>query len=457
MHAARATVPRMSERPKASRWRKTGIVALLLVGWLLVTLGVVGVYLQRSLYNSDVFASRVSAVISEPDVQNAVATQLTTAIVERVPKAAIARPLIQSAALTIVTQPAFKNILTQALVRFQKILVDPNTASLVFKIEGAPQMIQEALNGIDPKLAEAVSGAAATELAKIPNPGPAFRLIQIGAQVGPIAWGVILLGLIFGGVASFVSPDRRRGLITSLVVLAAAGLGLVLILALARIGLVTATASQPVLSEGLGGAFEGLFGELRRVAYWIGAIGLVASVIVWSLRFTLPVASSAAARARESASGAIGTAGEKAGSALSSASESASGALASASESTTDALTAGSAAVAATSSTAVGAVEHRRVEAQDLMVVIRSGLQRLFVPATTNQGRLIQGGVTLIIGLLILFAWSIVIDVIVFALGLGLLALALNRILLVIFSHRAQRALAAEQQTAVGAGSSTNA
>ena len=91
------------------------------------------------------------------------------------------------------------------------------------------------------------------------------------------------------------------------------------------------------------------------------------------------------------------------------------------------------------------------------MVVIRSGLQRLFVPATTNQGRLIQGGVTLIIGLLILFAWSIVIDVIVFALGLGLLALALNRILLVIFSHRAQRALAAEQQTAVGAGSSTNA
>ena len=46
---------------------------------------------------------------------------------------------------------------------------------------------------------------------------------------------------------------------------------------------------------------------------------------------------------------------------------------------------------------------------------------------------------------------------IVFALGLGLLALALNRILLVIFSHRAQRALAAEQQTAVGAGSSTDA
>ena len=72
----------MTERPEASRWRKTGIVALLFVGWLLVTLGVVGVYLQRSLYNSDAFASRVSAVISEPGVQTAVATQLTTAIVE---------------------------------------------------------------------------------------------------------------------------------------------------------------------------------------------------------------------------------------------------------------------------------------------------------------------------------------------------------------------------------------
>ena len=445
MQAAPATVPPMTERPKASRWRKTGIVALLFVGWLLVTLGVVGVYLQRSLYNSDAFASRVSAVISEPDVQNAVATQLTTAIVERVPKAAIARPLIQSAAMTIVTEPAFKNILTQALVRFQKVLVDPNTASLVFKVEGAPQMIQEALSGIDPQLAAAVSEAAATELAKIPNPGPAFRLIQIGAQVGPIAWGVILLGLILGGVASFVSPNRRRGLITSLVVLAAAGLGLVLILALARIGLVTATASQPVLSEALGGAFQGLFGELRRVAYWIGAIGLVASVIVWSLRFTLPVASSAAARARESASGALDVASDKVGGALSSASDSATGAL-----------TAGSAAATATTGAAVEAAGHRSVEAQDLMVVIRSGFHRLLVPAATNQGRLIQGSIALVIGLLILFAWSIVIDVIVFALGLGLLALALNRILLVIFSHRAQRALAAEQQTAVGAGSSTD-
>ena len=446
MQAAPATVPPMTDRPKASRWRKTGIVALLFVGWLLVTLGVVGVYLQRSLYNSDAFASRVSAVISEPDVQNAVATQLTTAIVERVPKAAIARPLIQSAAMTIVTEPAFKNILTQALVRFQKVLVDPNTASLVFKVEGAPQMIQEALSGIDPQLAAAVSEAAATELAKIPNPGPAFRLIQLGAQVGPIAWGVILLGLILGGVASFVSPNRRRGLITSLVVLAAAGLGLVLILALARIGLVTATASQPVLSEALGGAFQGLFGELRRVAYWIGAIGLVASVIVWSLRFTLPVASSAAARARESASGALDVASDKVGGALSSTSDSATGAL-----------TAGSAAATATTGSAVEAAGHRSVEAQDLMVVIRSGFHRLLVPAATNQGRLIQGSIALVIGLLILFAWSIVIDVIVFALGLGLLALALNRILLVIFSHRAQRALAAEQQTAVGAGSTTDA
>ena len=435
----------MTERAKATRWRKAGIVVLLVVGWLLVTLGIVGVYLQRSLYNSDAFASRVSAVISEPGVQTAVATQLTTAIVEKAPKAAIARPLIQSAAMTIVSEPAFKNILTQSLVRFQKVLVDPNTASLVFKVEGAPEMIQAALNGINPKLAATVSGVAATELANIPNPGPAFRLIQLGAKIGPIAWGVILLGLILGGISSFISPDRRRGLIISLVVFAAAGLGLVLILALAQLGLVSATASQPVLSEALGGVFEGLFGDLRRVAYWIGAVGMVAAVIVWSLRFTMPVASSAAARARDSASGALDAASDKVGGALSSASNSATGAL-----------TAGAAA-AATTGSAIESAGHREVEAQDLMVAVRSGLQRLFVPAATNPGRLIQGAIALVIGLLILFAWSIVIDVIVFALGLGLLALALNRILLVIFSHRAQRALAAEQQTTVGAGSSTDA
>ena len=43
------------------------------------------------------------------------------------------------------------------------------------------------------------------------------------------------------------------------------------------------------------------------------------------------------------------------------------------------------------------------------------------------------------------------------AIGLGLLALTLNRLLLVVFAYSAQRSLAVDQQVAVGAGSSTGA
>ena len=141
--------------------------------------------------------------------------------------------------------------------------------------------------------------------------------------------------------------------------------------------------------------------------------------------------------------------GDKVGGALSSASEVASATLASASASASGVLTTGSAAAAATGGAAVEAVGQRTIEAQDLMIAIRSGLDRLLVPAAINQGRLIQGAIALVSSLLILFAWSVVIDVIVFALGLGLLALALNRILLVVFAYRAQRALASDPQRAL--------
>ncbi len=91
------------------------------------------------------------------------------------------------------------------------------------------------------------------------------------------------------------------------------------------------------------------------------------------------------------------------------------------------------------------------------MLAVRGGVMRLLVPAESNSGRLLQGGVALVIGLAILFAWSTVISVLIFALGLGLLALALNRVLIVIFAYRANRALESANQLTVGAGSSTDA
>ncbi len=416
----------MSEGTSRSRGHWVGVGAILVIAWLFVVIGVIGIYMHRSLYNEQAFSKRVTAVLAEPGVQAAVATELTNEIVKAVPKAIIARPIIQSAAETVVAEPAFTEIVSAALVKFHAILLDPETASIVFRIEGAPQLLQERIAPFDEQLAVAVGSAASAQLAKLPNPGPAFRAIQLGADLGPVAWIVAFLGLGLMALAAVIAPRRRSGAISALVTLALAGLGVVLILGFVRIGLNAATADNQVMNEAAAGIFAGLFGTLRTIGWVIAAIGVIGAVVVWSLRWTMPVAAGAAGQVGGAAAGAAGQLGSAAGDAA-------------------GALTAGA-------GSAVATMGERKVAADDLMIAARNGVRRLFVPAASTQGKLLQGLVALVIAVLVLFAWSVVVDVLIIAIALGLFALALNRVLLVVFEHRQSRAVAAAEQPAVGAG-----
>lgn len=406
----------MTEGTSHSRGHWVGVGAILFIGWLFVVIGVVGIYMHRSLYNEQAFSNRVTAVLEEPGVQAAIATEITNEVVKAVPKAVIARPIIQSAAETVVAEPAFTDIVRAALVKFHALLLNPETANIVFTIEGAPQLIQEKIAPYDQQLATAVGNAASAELAKLPNPGPAFRAIQLGADLGPVAWIVAILGLGLFVLAALIAPRRRSGGISALVALALSGLGVVLILGFVRIGLDAATATDPVMNEAAAGIFSGLFGTLRTIGWIIAAIGVIGAVVVWSLRWTAPVAAGAAGQIG-------GAAGEAAG-----------------------ALTAGAGSAMAT-------MGERKVQADDLMLAAKNGVRRLFVPAATTQGKLLQGLIALVIAVLVLFAWSVVVDVLIIAIALGLFALALNRVLLVVFEHRKAKAVAAADAPSVGSGS----
>jgi hypothetical protein len=427
----------VSATEKGARGHWVGVGVLLFLAWLLLVLGAFGVYLHRSLYNQEAFTNRVSAVLEEPDVQTAVATAIANEVVKQVPDAVVARPLIESAAQAVVAEPAFQDIVVRSLGTLHKALLDPTTADIVFRLEGVPQLLEQVLQRANAQIAREVAQAASAKIAELPEPGPAFRLIQIGADLGPVAWVIVLLGVVVGGVAALISPDRRRGLIAALVTLALAGLGVVFILGLARVGILASTADDPVLSTGLGGVFDGLFGDLRRTGYIVAAVGIVGAVVVWSLRRTLPYAVAAGERAQELGAGAASVAAQRASDLSSAAAAKVDEAAGRVGEGTT---ASGGAVTSAGTATAT-AVETRTggLEAQDLIVAVRAGLHRLIIPAATTQGRLIQGAIALLLAVAILFAWSTVVDVLVLALGLGLLALALNRVLIVLFAYRERR------------------
>lgn len=432
----------MNAAAKSTTGHWIGVGVLLFVGWLLLVIGTFGVYLHRSLYNEAAFTKRVSAVLAEPDVQTAVATAIANEVVKEVPDAVIARPLIESAAQTVVAEPAFQTIVVRSLAVLHRALLNPTTREIAFKLEGIPQLLEQRLQKANAEVAKEVAKIASAEIAKLPEPGPAFRLIQIGADLGPVAWFVVALGLLIGAVAALIAPDRRRGLIASLVTLALVGLGVVFILGLTRVGLIAGTADDPVLSTGLGGIFDGLFGDLRRTGYIIAAVGLVGAVVVWSLRRTLPYAVAAGERAQELGAGAASAAALRASDLSSAAAAKVDDVSGRAGDTVAAAGGASAGATAATTTSTATAVEERTggLEAQDLIVAVRAGIHRLIVPAASTQGRLLQGAIALVLAIAILFAWSTVVDVLILALGLGLLALALNRVLIVIFAYRDRRA-----------------
>ena len=382
-----------AESTKSRRAAWIGVGVILLLGWLLLVLGVVGVYMHRTLYDEGVFAKRVTAVVEQPGVQTAVATALTDAVITQVPKAVIARPVIQSAAQDVVAQPAFTGLVAKALVTFHRLLLNPNAGRIVFTVEGAPQLLEDTIRPYDEQLAVKIGNAASAQLAKLPDPGPAFRVIQLGADLGPVAWVVLLLGIVLLAVGALIAPVRRKGVVSACFTFGMAGLGVAIVLQLLNWGLGVATANDPVMHDAAAGVFEGLFGDLRSVARVVMLIGVLAALVVWSLRWTAPLAASAADKALDS------DAAAKAG---------------------------GS-----------------KLEVADVIGVVRAWGAKALTPAESDGGKILQVLAALGIGVLILLKWSLVVDVVVLILAVGLLALALNRLMILVLNRRASRAAGA--------------
>lgn len=376
------------DQKRGSKGAWAGVVVILLLAWLFLVVGLLGVYLHRTLYNEQVFAKRITAVLQEPGVQNALATKLTDAVITEVPKAVVARPIIQSAAQTVIAEPAFTTIVTTALVKFHQLLLNPETANIVFKVEGAPQLIEQAIQPYDPTIAKEVGAAADAQLAKLPNPGPMFRLIQLGASLGPVMWVLLGIGALLLVAAALIAPSRRKGVIAGCVTFGLVGLGTAILLNAIKWGLDVQTANDLVLNEAAGGVFNGLFGDLLSIARGVLFVGVLVGLVVWSLRWTEPLVAGAAGKALDS------DAAQKAGG--------------------------------------------QKLEVADVLGVAKAWGSRAVTPAQSDLGKIVQILAALAIGLLLLFKTTLVLDIIVLVVVVALLALALNRLMILIINRRSR-------------------
>jgi hypothetical protein len=194
-------------------------------------------------------------------------------------------------------------------------------------------------------------------------------------------------------VAALIAPARRKGVISGCITFGVTGITLAIVLNLVNWGLDSVTANDLVLNEAAQGIFTGLFGDLLQIARVIAIVGVIAAVIVWSLRWTAPLAASAADKALDS--------------------------------------------------DAAAAAGGRKLEVMDVVGVAKAWGSKAITPAESTWGKVLQFAALLVVALLVLFKWNLIVDLFILVVAVLLLALAANRLMILILGRREAKAAAA--------------
>jgi hypothetical protein len=62
------------------RWRRTLVALLVVVGCVLAPLSILGVWIRNTLLDTDRYVETIGPLIDDPDVQDALATRITTTL-----------------------------------------------------------------------------------------------------------------------------------------------------------------------------------------------------------------------------------------------------------------------------------------------------------------------------------------------------------------------------------------
>ena len=68
-------------KTRAPRWRRALVVVLVVIGCILAPLAMAGVWLKAQILDTDTYVSTMAPLSENPDVQNALATRITNALV----------------------------------------------------------------------------------------------------------------------------------------------------------------------------------------------------------------------------------------------------------------------------------------------------------------------------------------------------------------------------------------
>lgn len=257
---------------------------LTVVGAVLLLLGAIFGWADRTVFDADAFGARARSALNDPSVRTVIARTVIRSVVEQAkPDLIAARPLLEAAAETIVATPAFANLFEGAARTTARLLLEESRDNIVVRSNEAVLLLIDTIREYAPEIAKQIPESTETALARVQDVSDELGIWRWAGRVQELGVVLPILALLAWAGALGIAPDRRRGVQWIGGALAVGGFVLLVVL---RVGerIVGNAIAEPLASDA-GRAVWSTFTEALGTLGWFGiGVGLLVSAAAVAAR-----------------------------------------------------------------------------------------------------------------------------------------------------------------------------
>jgi hypothetical protein len=266
-----------------SSGRRAAVWALIVLSCVALLLAVAVGYVRRAAVDSDQFANRATAALTDDSVRSLVAEQVTDQLVlKRKSDLIAARPIIQSVVSSVVGGRAFTRVFRSGVRDVHRAVFDRDQHTLTLAIADIGTIVAAGLEAVQPTLARRLETTQRVELVRRDIGSVTEEAAGAADTIRLLAPLLLLVAVLAGAGALLLSADRRGTVVRLGIGLAVAGVVLVVGLGVAR-SMVGDSGDTPEASAAIEAIWDAFLGDLHTGGWILAASGAVVAAAAASL------------------------------------------------------------------------------------------------------------------------------------------------------------------------------
>ncbi len=263
--------------------RRSLATVLVVVASLLLAAATLTGYARRAFFDSNQFADRAAATLSDPSVRALVGERVTDGVVLQHEEDLLsARPIIASVISGIVGAPPFRSLFRGAALDAHRAVFERDQNTVALTVADVGTVVATALQVLRPQLAHRIEDTGRIEVVDRDIGSVPANAARIASDVRIAAYLLAALTLAAAVAALVLTPDRRRTASQLGVALIAVGMLIVVAYTIAR-AVALGRFHDPEDRAAAAAVWSAFLGDLRTFGWVLAGSGAVVAAAAASL------------------------------------------------------------------------------------------------------------------------------------------------------------------------------